>query len=309
MIIKKVNSSESSKKENNWVFEFLTNAVIVFLIPSIIIYGVFFLFPIPMSFSLSFFEWNGVGQLDFTGFSNWINLFTDATFWNSLLNNVILVVGSFAVVPLGIGLALMINSNIRGSKIFKLFYFTPYMFSAVAIGLIWSYILQPQLGVINSLLKTIGAGQLARPWLAEPNLAIFVMVAIIVWRFVPFYMIIYLAALKDIPERLYEAARIDGANAWQGFRYITLPSLKPTIKMTGILIITGSLRYFALVWVMTQGGPHNSTDLMATYMYKQTFNSFKMGYGSTIATAMFVISALSIFAYYYLTMRKGRGIF
>jgi raffinose/stachyose/melibiose transport system permease protein len=227
----------------------------------------------------------------FIGLGNWGNLLKDPVFWRALINNIILVIASIALqIPAGIILGVFISSALRGTRIFKLVYFIPMMISSVAIGITWMYVYQPEFGLLNNFLKLIGLEQFALGWLGDPKLALGSVIIATCWQFIPFYMILFAAALSGIPRGIYEAASIDGATGIQSFFRITLPLLKGTIRIACVLSLTGSLRFFDLLYVMTGGGPNHASELLATYMFKQAFTSFNMGYGSTIAVFMFILS-------------------
>ncbi|MFB7638924.1 carbohydrate ABC transporter permease [Peribacillus butanolivorans] len=190
-------------------------------------------------------------------------------------------------------MALLLFSPVKGMRFFRSIYFMPFLMSTVAIGILFSFIYDGSYGIVNQLLGAVGLESLQRPWLGNESTAIWAVIATICWQFAPFYMILFRAAIVGIPEELYEAADMDGANKWRRFVNITLPLLMPTIVTSAILSIIGSLKYFDLIYVMTGGGPNNSTELMATYMYKQTFTNFNMGYGSSVSFLMFVVAFLT----------------
>ncbi len=266
----------------------------LFVLPALLIYVFYFIYPIPDSAYYSFFRWNGISpKKDFIGFGNWIALAGDAVFWKSLLNNLTLVVASIAIqLPLGMALGLLVTSQIKGKRFLKLIYFIPMMLSAVAIGINWKFVYEPNYGLLNAFLKVIGLGGWAKGWLGESSLALSAVIAAICWQFIPFYMVIFAAAIAGVPPELIEAAYIDGASPSKTFFRITLPLLSFAVRTAVILSLTGSLKYFGLIYVMTEGGPNHSTELLATYMYKQAFTNFNMGYGSTVAVSMFLISFL-----------------
>ena len=176
--------------------------------------------------------------------------------------------------------------------------------SSVAVATLWSNIYDPNFGLLNMFLQTIGFDNLFIDYLGNPKLALYSVIVAINWRFIPFYMILFLAAIKNIPEELYEASRVDGASKWENFRYITLPLLRPTIINASVLSLVGSLKFFDIVYVLTGGGPNNASELMATYMYKNAFNRLRMGYGSTIALALFII-AFTFSIIFMKATRKG----
>ena len=280
-------------------------AGVAFVAPALLIYLFYFVYPIPASAFYSLFKWDGISPLsDFRGMDNWFRLIKDGLFWNSFRNNIIVVVASLLIqLPLGLGIALLVSSKLIGSRFLKLIYFLPMMLSAVAIGMTWNYIYEPNYGLLNELLKRFGLGTFVSGWLGDPDVALGAVIATMSWQYIPFYMVIFAAGLAGIPEELLESAVIDGANSFQKFVKIILPLLRGTIRTAAVLSLTGSMKYFSLVFVMTEGGPNNATELMATYMYKQAFTSFNMGYGSTIALTMFFVAfVLTLF-----TLRLGRS--
>jgi raffinose/stachyose/melibiose transport system permease protein len=163
------------------------------------------------------------------------------------------------------------------------------LMSTVAIGVLFKAVYDQQFGAINPLALRLGLPSFAQDWLGDPNLALFSVIVVICWQFIPFYMILFLARLMSIPVELREAAAMDGATGSQYFWRVELPQMRGILATAMTLSLIGSLKYFDLIWVMTEGGPSHATELMATYMFKQAFSSFRMGYGSTIATMMFVI--------------------
>jgi raffinose/stachyose/melibiose transport system permease protein len=292
--------------------EQIKNGLIIaaFIAPALLFYGVYVLYSIGATFYYSFFQWSGIdAHRTFIGLTNYVNLVADQVFWTSLKNNIYLVLAScFTQLPLGLIMALLLFAPIRGIRLFRTVYFMPLLMSTVAIGLLFTFIYDPNFGIINQALGAMGLDSWKRGWLGDEKTALWVIILTICWQFAPFYMIIFRAAIVGIPEEIYEAAKLDGANNWQSFRFITLPLLKPTIVTSSILAIIGSLKYFDLIYIMTKGGPNNSTELMATYMYKQAFTTFNMGYGSTISFAMFLIAFFITLLVLVMDHRqKGKG--
>jgi raffinose/stachyose/melibiose transport system permease protein len=266
-------------------------AAALFLLPSFAFLALFIVWPILQSFHLSFYDWNGVSPTrTFAGLGNWRYLAGDAVFRRALGNNAVVVVLSIAVqMPVAMALAVLLHRGGRGMRIFKTVYFFPMLMSTVAVGTLFKAVYNVQFGAVTPLLEALGMKGLARDWLGDSRVALFSVVAVICWQFIPFHMILFLARLASIPTELREAAEIDGATGAQRFWRIELPLMKGIVATAMTLSLIGSLKYFDLIWVMTEGGPARATELLATYMYKEAFASFKMGYGSTIATAMFGI--------------------
>ena len=279
-----------------------------FLAPALLIYGVYVVYSIVMTFYYSLFEWSGIdNNMVFTGLQNYITLLSDGVFWTSFQNNFLLVGASLLTqLPLGLIMALLLFSPVKGMRFFRSIYFMPFLMSTVAIGILFIYIYDGNFGLINQLLGQLGLDSWQHGWLGNEGTAIWAVIATVCWQFAPFYMILFRAAIVGIPEDLYEAAEIDGANPRKKFLNITLPLLMPTVITSAILSIIGALKYFDLIYVMTDGGPNNSTELMATYMYEQTFTNFNMGYGSSISFSMFIIAFIvTAFIIFFDQKRKG----
>ena len=270
--------------------------ILFFLLPALIVYGIFNIYGIFLTFFYSLHKWTGISKnLTFIGLDNFIKLYQDPILWHSFFNNLKLIVVSILIqLPLGLLLALIIQSGLKGMKFFRTVYFIPMLISTVAIGILWSLIYNPTFGIINSLLDLLNLGQFKTVWLGDEKTAFIAVLITICWQYTPFYMILMRAGLVGIPFELYEAARIDGANEWQGFRHITLPLMSGTIKTSAILSLVGSLKYFDLIYIMTDGGPNRATELMSTYMYKNSFVEFNMGYGSSIASFIFLIAIVFV---------------
>lgn len=262
----------------------------VFLIPVFFFITVFIIYPIADSFWLSLHEWNGISSdRNFIGLENWKVLLTDSVFYKAFINNIIIVILSI-IIQLPIAMAIAFFLDVGGKKLnfLKMVYFLPMLMSSVAVGFLFRYAYDPQFGIISAIDAMFG-GEGMVDLLGNTTYAIYAVIAVICWQFIPFYMVFFLAGLSSIPVELYEAAIIDGATRGQYFWKIALPSMKGTIKSAAVLSLVGSLKYFDLIYVMTQGGPNGATELMATYMYKNAFQIMKMGYGSTVAAAMFIV--------------------
>lgn len=265
--------------------------ILIGLLPAVLLYTTFVLYPIVRSFFYGFYSWNGLGSPKFIGLDNFVAIFKDSVFWLSFRNNIYVVIFSvFAQIPIGLILAYILSRKLRGAGFFQTAFFIPMMLSTVVVGLLWSTLLNSQVGIVNILLEKIGLARFAYNWLGDPKYAMFTVCMVIVWQFFGYYMLIFLAAIQNIPEEVMEAAEIDGAKESTKLMKITMPMLWPTIITSIVLCISGSMRSFDLVFVMTQGGPANATELMATYMYNKTFSVYKYGYGSAVSLVIFAIS-------------------
>ncbi|TVY09027.1 carbohydrate ABC transporter permease [Paenibacillus cremeus] len=284
-----------------------TAFIVGFIGPALLIYLTYVIFPIFSTFYYSMFHWSGIqSEKTFIFLDNYLKLMADSVFWKTVVNNLLLVVVSIVTqLPLGLGMALLLMAPIRGVRLFRTIYFMPLLMSTVALGILWTFIYDPTMGIINQALELLGLRSWQMGWLGDSKTAFIAVAVTICWQFTPFYMILFRAAIAGISEEIYESAKIDGCSGWKQFWHITLPLLKPTIVTSSVLSVIGSLKYFDLIYVMTEGGPNSSTELMATYMYKQAFTKFNMGYASTISFTMFVISL--IVAIFILTADKNRA--
>lgn len=277
----------------------------IFLLPAVALLATFLVYPLIQSFRLSLLDWNGLGQNSlFVGLANWNRLAADGLFWHALGNNLLLGLFSILIqLPIAMALALLLDKAGRGSRTLKILYFLPMLFSSVALGVIFKNIYDPNFGPVNAALHALGLPALAQDWLGDRRYALGAVTAVICWQNIPFYMILFLAGLASFPPELREAATLDGASDATIFWKIKLPHLQGTVRTAAMLAVIGSLRYFDLIYVMTGGGPEGASELMATYMYRTVFSSFQLGYGSTIASAMFLVVTLIAAAGMRLTKR------
>ena len=267
-------------------------AATVFLLPALIILVVYIVYPILFSFINSTMRWSGMGAVkSFIGLDNWGNLIKDTAFWKAFVNNLkIMFLSLVFQVPLAMALAIYLDFAEKKGNFYKVVWFIPYMLSSVAIGVLFKFMLDANYGIFASISKLFGGG--AVDLLGNPKTALYAVIGVVCWQYTPFYMVLYLAAYKTIPVEFFEAASIDGASRMQYYWKVSLPLLWPTVASGMTLSIIGSLKYFDLVFVMTGGGPGVATELMATYMYKFSFVRFNMGYGSTVASGMFILITL-----------------
>jgi len=261
---------------------------ILFLAPSLLGLTVFTLIPIIASLGLAFTDWNLLSPPKFVGLQNFRNIFADEVLWISLGNTLkyaaMIVPGSTA---LALALALFMNREFRGIKIIRLFFMIPGVASLVAIAMVWRWLFNDQFGLINTGLKAIGLSPVG--WLTTEQWVLPAIVIMLLWSGMGFDAIIYLAALRNIPRHLYEAAELDGANSWQRFWKITFPLLTPIHFYNLIIGLIGSFQVFDVIYVMTEGGPGFSSRVFAYHLFLQAFRRFKMGYASAMAWFLFLI--------------------
>ena len=273
--------------------------VALFLAPALVLYGLLVIAPVLQAIYYSGFKWNGLADLDdFVGFENFRRAFSDDVFTGALWHNGVFVVLSLALqLPFALGVALMLNTRIKGRALMRVLYFAPFVLSEVVTGVVFTLMLQPG-GLADSVLP----GQ--KEWLADPSIVLYTVFVAISWKYFGFHMILYLAGLQQIPRELEEAAIVDGATGWEVFRHVTLPLLGPTIRISIFLSIIGALQLFDLVWVMTGGGPVNASNTMAIYMVDWGFKRFQFGYASAVAVIMLVISLAFALAYQRFVLRR-----
>ncbi|MTI59345.1 MAG: sugar ABC transporter permease [Firmicutes bacterium] len=282
--------------------------IFLFLLPALLIFSLYMVASIPLSAYYSLFQWEGFGDKVFLGLNNWIELIHDQIFIRALGNNFKLVVLSMlGQLPIALILAIFLSKKSKITDFLKTVYFIPLLMSSVAVATLWSNIFDPNFGLLNMFFQAIGFNNLFIDYLGSPRLALYSVVITINWRYIPFYMILFIAAIKNIPDELYEAAEVDGATGFKAFFHITLPLLRPTIINASVLSLVGSLKFFDIVYVLTGGGPSHSSELMATYMYKSAFNDFRMGYGSTIALALFIIAFVLSLLFMFITKRGDQN--
>ena len=262
---------------------------VLFLLPTFVLLALFMFRSIVDSFYLSLTDWNGVDPVkNLVGLGNWETLLKDQKFLLAIGNNLRVVVLSLIIqMPVALLLAFFLYLTGKKSRPLKVMWFFPMMMSSVSVGYLWKNMYDPNYGLIAATMKMFGYRPIA--FLGDVSTALNSVIAVVCWQFIPFYMLYFLAAFSALPVEVREAARIDGANTRQFFFGCALPMMRASIKSAVILCVVGSLKYFDLILVMTEGGPSGASNLMATYMYRTAFWEVQMSYGSTIASAMFLV--------------------
>ena len=272
--------------------------------PAVILFLLYIIIPVFMAFYYGFTNFTGIGKPEFLGLRNYITLFSDKIFYIALKNTgLVLAMSLLLIVPCSFGLSLLFARKMRGGKLVKAFCFSPNIISPILIGLIWVFILDPKIGLINAFLRYIGVS--AQPeWIGGKTLTPYCVGAIFLWQTLGYNATIFLAGIKMVPQELYEASEIDGAGKVQQLIYITFPMIRQTIIIVMLLVITGCFKIFEIVYQLTGGGPNHMSDLLVTYMYYSTFTSSRYGYGMSIASVTFLISALFAVIYIYVTREQ-----
>ncbi len=279
--------------------------IILFLLPALTLFVLFVLLPVVQAAHYSLYKWNGLQPLtDFVGLKNYATAFASNIFKTAIFNNLLLIVLSLTVqIPFSLFLAILLNRRFHGRAIFRVIFFLPYVLSEAITGVVFTLLLQPG-ALVDSGLRSAGLGGVIQDWLGDPGFVMITLFIIISWKYFGFHMILLLAGLKGIPREIEEAALIDGAGRWQVFRFITLPLIGPTLRVSIFLSMIGSLQLFDMVWVMTAGGPLNASNTMAIAMFKAGFKNTQMGYGSAFAVILFLFGLVLALAYQRYVLRR-----
>ncbi len=266
--------------------------IILFILPALFLFFLILVAPIFMSSYYSFFDWNGFGTKIFIGLENYKELFTSNSigFVKALGNALLLALFSVGIqLPISLGLALLLGKGRKGERGFLSIYFIPVLISTVVIGQLWRKIYNPSYGILNVLLRSLGLDSLAKIWLGSTATALGAVFVPILWQYVGYHMLLMYAGIKSVPLEHREAAMIDGAREWQINRYIILPYIKPILKISTIFAVTGSLKSFDLIYVLTNGGPIQATEVPSTLMISMLFLRNRYGMGSTIAFLLIIL--------------------
>ena len=276
-----------------------------FLALPLLVYLAFVILPTLNSLYYSFTDWVGYGDdFNFVGFANFERVFTDRLFRNAISNTAIWL-GLAMTVPtlLGLGLALALQGKSRINTVYKSLFYLPICLSPIIIGIIWVWLYSPKLGIVNLALRSVGLEHIATAWLANPKTALYAVFVAWSWQQTGLNMVIFLAGLTSVPTPLIEAAKVDGANAWQTLFKVTIPMLRPATVVVLALTAINALKSFEVIWVMTMGGPFNRSDTLAVFMYSESFRKYKMGYGSSAAVILFLMTLIIIVLYFRQTAR------
>ncbi|MFJ8952938.1 carbohydrate ABC transporter permease [Streptomyces sp. NPDC102381] len=289
-----------ARRVKDWLTAF------AFTLPALILFGALVLAPIMYALYVSLFDWGGFGSpSDYTGLSNYSRLIKDPVFLGDLWRGLLLVGFSVLVqLPFALAMAVLLNQKLRGRAIYRMLFFAPYVLSEVITGVLFSMIFAPDDGLADGVLGAVGLDGLGGLWFADQSTVMPTLFLVMTWKFFGFHMMLYLAGLQGIPAELHEAARIDGAGAWQRFRHVTLPLLGPTIRISVFLSIIGAIQLFDLVWVTSQGGPDHASETMAITLFQFGFKRYQIGYASAISIALFLISLVFALAYQRLVLRR-----
>ena len=285
--------------------------LLFFIGPALALFLVFVVWPIVKAVQFSLYRWKGFGPLsDFVGLDNYDAVLHNEVFTDALLHNLTIVVLSVIVqLPLGVAIALLLNRRMRGQGLLRTIIFVPYVLSEVIAGVVWFQLLQPQYGVVDSLLSAVGLEGPDQGWLGTPDYALLTVMVVLTWKYLGLAVLLFLAGLQGIPVDVVEAAQIDGASWWHIQRRITLPLLGPTLRVWAFLSMIGSIQCFDMVWILTGGGPANSTTTMATFLVTEGTKRQNYGIAAAASVVLFVVALVMALLYQLLVLRRDtRGL-
>jgi ABC-type sugar transport system permease subunit len=267
----------------------------IFLLPSLVLYAIFMIYPFFQSIYLSFTDWNGATTTkNFIGLDNFRELVHDDLLWKSLQHNLIwVVIGTLGPLIVGFLLAVLLASKPKGFTLFRTAYFMPQVLSPVIIGIVWGWMYNPLFGIFNKGLDSIGLESVSRGWLGDPDFALYAVLLAAMWAETGFVFVVLIAGLQNVSRDLIEAATLDGANAWRRFWDVTLPQMANVVTVVAALLLIGGFSVFDIIFVMTGGGPANATDVIGTYAYTEAFTQNNVGYASTLTLIMTVITLIA----------------
>lgn len=282
-------------------------SMLLWVAPAVVLLLVFVYYPVLENIRLSLFRWSAFSKEIFVGFDNYETMWADPVFWSSLFNNV-----AYAIVSVifqvfgGLVLAAILEELVRGrlKGFFRTVYFIPAVLSLTVVGLLFTFIYNPQIGLVNGFLDLVGLEQFQHSWLGESATAIWSIIAMSQWQSIGYVMVLFIVAMQRIPRELYEAAYIDGASRIQAFRRITVPLVREMTLLATIITISGAFLVMNEVWVMTAGGPNNSSHTLASWMYKSAFFNDQMGYAAALAVVIFVITLAASIVQLFLNRGK-----
>lgn len=278
----------------------------LFIAPALILFAMFVVWPMIRAVQFSLYKWKGYGPLvDFVGMKNYVSVLSNDVFTGALTHNLIIVVASILMqLPLGLLIALLLNRKMFGRGLLRTIVFVPYILAEVIVAVVWFQLLQPKYGAIDTLLASIGIKGPEQGFLGTPEYALATVMVVLTWKYLGFAVILFLAGLQGVPEELNEAAQIDGASWWQTQRKITIPLLGPTLRTWVFLSMVGSLQLFDMVWILTKGGPANSTTTMVTFLITEGTKRSNFGIASAASVILFVIALTFALLYQRFVMRR-----
>lgn len=280
--------------------------VAFFVGPALVLFSVFVVWPIIRAVQFSLYRWKGFGPLvDFVGLRNYVSVLTNDVFIGAFTHNMVIVVLSLLIqLPVGLAIALLLNRRMRGQGLLRTIIFVPYVLSEVIAGVVWFQLLQPEYGVIDTLLGAVGISGPEQGWLGTPDVALYTVFVVLTWKYLGLAVLLFLAGLQGVPDELIEAAEIDGASWWQIQRRVTVPLLGPTLRTWGFLSLIGSIQLFDMVWILTGGGPANATTTMATFLINEGTKRYNYGIATAASVILFAVALVLAIGYQYFVLRR-----
>ncbi len=277
-----------------------------FVTPAMVVFLGFVVWPVVKAIQYSMYSWKGYGPMvDFVGLKNFATVLGNQVFQDALVHNLIIITLSILIqLPLGLGIALLLNRKIRGRNLLRTLVFVPWVLSEVITGVIWRQMLQADYGLLDTLLESVGISAPQQGFLGDPKYALGAVMVVLTWKYLGLAIVLFLAGLAGVPEELYEAAQIDGASWWQIQRRVTVPLLGPTVRTWAFLSMIGSIQVFDMVWILTKGGPAESTNTMATFLYSWGVDRNLIGVASAASVVLFVIALVFALTYQRLVLRR-----
>lgn len=270
--------------------------IALFLFPACALYGLFVVWPVAQAFGISLYRWRGVSeQRTFVGLENFRRLLADPVFWQALAHNLMLLVGAgLAILVIALAVAHALHGAGRMARLMRSVYLFPQIISLVIVAILWMFLYNPSFGLLTGALRAVGLGHWVVPWLGTSSTALAAVGVTFVWHALGFYVMLFSAGLRTIPDEIWEASRLDGAEGLTRFRRVTLPLLWAVLRVALVYLVINALNVFALVFLMTVGGPDRRSEVMLTYLYEQAFKNSDFGYATALAVANFaVVLALS----------------
>ncbi|MCY4021493.1 MAG: sugar ABC transporter permease [Chloroflexi bacterium] len=265
----------------------------LWILPALTVYGIFKLYPLVSGLQMSLLRWDGIEEPRYIGLRNFEKILSDEMTLTVLMNNVHYAVGTVVgKIVLSLILAILLHQALKGRTFYRTSLFMPVVMSFVVVGVLWSWLFNPQFGLINSFLRGLGLDFLVQDWLGDAAVALNSLILVDIWKWYGFHMVIFLAGLQSIPDELYEAARIDGASVWQQFLHVTLPMLQPVMIVNVTISLMGAFNVFDIPFIMTAGGPANATNVMALHIYIRGFKFYRFGYSAALSYVLLVIVTL-----------------
>ncbi len=284
-----------------------TVTILIFLLPGFLLLAAFLIVPIFQAMYYSLFRWNGLGPVaDFQGLANYVNVLTNSVFHKALRNSALLIFWSILLqLPFAMAMALiLVRGNLRLAGVFRAIFFVPYVFSEIITGIIWISVYSPRNGLLNWFLALFNPERTNTAWLADKGIVLFCIFLVITWKYFGFHLLLYMAGLQNVDKDVEDSGRVSGANEWQVLRFITLPMMGNTIRLSIYLSVLGALQQFILVWVLTTGGPANASEVIVTFLYKFGIQRMQLGFGSAAAVILLLITLTFSLIYQHYVLNR-----